>query len=160
MDHAAIEDLKAEAVAEAAASAAAAPVSLGETAPAVAVVDPVAEARALFGVVVGLAEPMMPYLPTIYTPEKLDTLAAAYVPVAEKYGWNVGGWLSEFGAEIALAAAAVPLAIQTAKAHRGHVAALAAASRPPEPLPQAVPAKQPEIEREAAADTGGVLRAA
>lgn len=167
MDTQAIEALKGEALAEGAAQAEAAAAALppGEAPP--QPVDPVAEARAVFGLVVGMAAPMLPYLPAIYTDEKLDILAAAYVPVAEKYGWNVGGWLGEYSAEIALVAVAAPLAIQTAKAHREHVAALAAAKAPKEkPAPAALaptPApdgKLPAIEREAPEDRGGMLTAA
>lgn len=168
MDTAQLQALQAEAVAnEAAAVAEAMPAAPGQVEAPPPVVDPVAEARAVFGVVVGMAAPLLPYLPTIYSDEKLDLLAAAYVPVAEKYGWNVGGWLGEYSAEIALVAVAAPLAIQTAKAHREHAAAIAAANAPkkPEALPKKAPepaadGKLPAIEREQAADRGGMLTAA
>lgn len=84
----------------------------------VAAPDPASEMRDIIALAVGLLAPALPYLPTIYTDEKITALAGAYVPVAEKYGWDVGGALSNWGAEIALAAVAVPLGVQTANAHR------------------------------------------
>ena len=109
----------------------------------------------------------MKHLNSLFTLLAFIFLAAAYVPVAEKYGWNVGGWLGEYSAEIALVAVAAPLAIQTAKAHREHAAAIAAANAPkkPEALPKKAPepaadGKLPAIEREPAADRGGMLTAA
>lgn len=84
---------------------------------AVAVRDRVREARDVFGLGVVMLSPMLPYLPEVYTPERLDALAGAYVPVADKYGWDVGGLLSEYSAEVALVAVALPLAVQTRMAH-------------------------------------------
>lgn len=80
--------------------------------------DPVQETAAMFGAVVALASPLLPYLPTIYTPETVQALAGAYVPVAQKYGWDAGGWLEKFGAEIALIAVAGPVVVRTAGAHK------------------------------------------
>lgn len=97
----------------------------GEPAPAggelaeVAAPDPVAETAAMFGAVVALASPLLPYLPSIYTAETVQGLAAAYVPVAEKYGWSAGGWLEKYAAELALVAVAGPVLVRTATAHKG-----------------------------------------
>lgn len=91
--------------------------------------DPAAEVAAVLGMVVGLASPLLPYLPTIYTDDKVQMLAAAYVPVARKYGWSAAGWLDQYGAEMALVAVALPLAIQTKQAHEAHRAAIEAAAR-------------------------------
>lgn len=134
-----------------------APIS-GELAEAAAP-DPVAETAAMLGAVVALASPLLPYLPTIYTPETVQALAGAYVPVAEKHGWNVGGWLDRYAAELALVAVAGPVAIRTANAHKAWKAERAAEARAkrgePEPASQGggerpavvagtVPAPEPE----------------
>lgn len=121
MDTQAIEALRTEAETDAAATAGPVAGATPEALP--PAVDPVQEAKAIFSTVVALASPLLPYLTTIYTDDRLDMLAGAYVPVAQKYGWDVGGWLGAYSAEIALAAVAAPLAIQTAKAHREFVAA-------------------------------------
>lgn len=120
MDAAALEQLAAEAQADTAAPAAPAPV----VAPAPAA-DPVAETKAVFGTVVAMLSPLLPYLPAIYTDEAVTRLAAAYVPVAQKYGWDLNSLLAGYAAEIALVGTAVPLAMQTAIAHRQWIAARA-----------------------------------
>lgn len=102
--------------------------------------DKVAEMAAMLGAVVALASPLLPYLPTIYTPETVQALAGAYMPVAEKHGWNVGGWLERYAAELALVAVAGPVAIRTANAHKAWKAERAAEARAkrgePEPASQ------------------------
>jgi len=80
--------------------------------------DQAREMRDVLGLVVTMLSPALPYLPGVYTDEKIGLLSAAYVPVAAKYGWDVGGLLGEWGAEIALVAVAAPLAMQTARAHQ------------------------------------------
>lgn len=92
--------------------------------------DPVDEARAVFGMVVGMLSPLLPYLPSIYTDDALARLAAAYVPVAEKYGWSMGGMLDQYGAEIMLAGVALPLVVQTRNVHVAWAAERAARERP------------------------------
>lgn len=161
MDVTAIEALKTEAVTAEAVTAEPAPGATAETLP--PAVDPVQEAKAIFATVVALGAPLLPYLTDIYTDDRLDMLAGAYVPVAQKYGWDVGGWLGNYSAEIALAAVAAPLAMATAKAHREFAAsklpqapAVAEAQQPgkltAEPAPAAAAA--PVV------DTGGMLAAA
>jgi hypothetical protein len=87
------------------------------------VADPVAETAAMFGMAIGLLSPLLPYLPAIYTTETVQQLAGAYVPVAEKYGWASGGGIFEkYGPELMLAGVAVPLAVQTAQAHKAWAA--------------------------------------
>ncbi|MQY50839.1 hypothetical protein [Rhodocyclus gracilis] len=126
-----------------------------DAAAAAPIVDPVDETRALFGVVVAMASPLLPYLPTIYTEDKLTKLASAYVPVAAKYQWNVGGWLAQYGAEIALVGVALPLAVQTAKAHKAFMAERTAEDEKKEqgdkPAPTAAAPALP------ISDTGGQL---
>lgn len=92
--------------------------------------DPVAEAKAVFGVAVMMLSPVLPYLPAIYTDEALGNLAAAYVPVAQKYGWDMSTWLGQYAAEIALAGVAIPLAMRTSAAHQAWVKAKKAAAAP------------------------------
>lgn len=116
-----------------------------------------AETAAMIGAVVGMLSPVLPYLPGIYTPETVDRLAAAYQPVADKYGWDMGGWLTQYGAEIALAGTVVPLAMVTAKAHRAHVAekqAAQEASAKAEAKPEAGPVPKPQT----VVDNGGQLQ--
>lgn len=85
--------------------------------------DPVAETQAVIGVVVGLLVPVLPYLGAIYTEDVQGRLAAAYVPVADKYGWTSGGGIFErYGPELMLAAAALPVVVQTARAHKAWAA--------------------------------------
>lgn len=116
-----------------------APIS-GELAEAAAP-DPVAETAAMLGAVVALASPLLPYLPTIYTPETVQALAGAYVPVAEKHGWNVGGWLDRYAAELALVAVAGPVAIRTATAHKAWKAERAAEARAKKGEPAPAPSQ-------------------
>jgi len=101
--------------------------------------DQVAETAAMFGAAVALLSPMLPYLPGIYTQERVEQLAGAYMPVAEKYGWSAGGWLEKFGAEIALVAVAGPLIVQTVGAHKAHKAAAAKVERERKGQAPAVP---------------------
>lgn len=81
------------------------------------------ETKAVIGVALGLLVPVLPYLGEIYTDEVQGRIAAAYVPVAEKYGWQTGGGIFErYGAEIMLAATVLPVAVQTRAAHGAWVA--------------------------------------
>jgi len=97
------------------------PLTVG--APDVPAPDPVAETAAAFGVVVAVLSPLLPYVGAIYTDDRIKALAGAYVPVAEKYGWESGGgFFDKWGAEIALLAVAGPMAAQTVAAHRAWMA--------------------------------------
>lgn len=125
----------------------------------VAVVDPAAETAAMIGAAVGLLSPLLPYLPTIYTPDRIQGIAAAYVPVATKYGWNVGGWLEQYGAEIALIATAGPALLQTANAHKAWKAEREKEEREKEerkkPATQAAPVEVPPVAVVAFGGAGG-----
>ena len=99
-----------------------------EGAEATSAVDPAKEMAAVIGVAVGLLSPALPYLPGIYTQERIQQIAAAYVPVAEKHGWNMGGWMEQWGAEIALGAVALPALMQTVQAHKAYKDAKARAA--------------------------------
>lgn len=99
--------------------------------------DATAETAAVLKMAVALLSPMLPYLPEIYTEDKIIALAGAYVPVAEKYGWTSGGWFDKYGPEIVLAATALPLAFQTKQAHGAMLDARAKAAKAARaPLPQ------------------------
>lgn len=116
-----------------------------------------AETAAMFGAAVAMLSPVLPYLPGIYTPETVNRLAEVYQPVADKYGWDVGGWLAGYGAELALIGTAVPLIAATAAAHKAHVAAKEAErveKKPEEGKPVAV------VMPAAVVDNGGQLKPA
>ena len=125
--------------------------------------DPVEETKAIFAAIVALLSPLLPYLLLIYTEEKITMLAAAYVPVAEKYGWNVGGFLEQFGAEIALIGVSIPLAIQTSRAHAEFIAkkaiekAAESAKTPQEAAEVAAVVRNARAGAVEAQDSGGVL---
>lgn len=91
--------------------------------------DATAETAAVLKMAVALLSPVLPYLPEIYTEDKIIALAGAYVPVAEKYGWTSGGWFDKYGPELVLAATALPLAFQTTQAHKAMIEARAKAAK-------------------------------
>lgn len=106
--------------------------------------DATAETAAVLKMAVALLSPMLPYLPEIYTEDKIIALAGAYVPVAEKYGWTSGGWFDKYGPELVLAATALPLAYQTKQAHGAMMAERAkAAKQRPAQLAQGAPVHVP-----------------
>lgn len=84
----------------------------GELAP----VDPAQEWADTISVLVAALSPMLPYLPAIYTPDTIQALSRAIVPVADKYGLSVGGLMS--GPEVGLLMVAAPLALATVGAHK------------------------------------------
>ncbi|NUO87662.1 MAG: hypothetical protein HOQ37_16335 [Cupriavidus sp.] len=79
-------------------------------------VDPAVEWEMSLTLLVTVLSPALPYLPSVYTPDTIKALAGAIVPVADKYGLNVGGLMS--GPEIGLLLVAGPLALSTYVAHR------------------------------------------
>lgn len=68
-------------------------------------VDKLAGNRELLGFLVMAATPLLPFLPTCYTPEVIDNIAGAFTAVEEKYGWDIG---SNIGPEVALAIFTLP----------------------------------------------------
>lgn len=62
-------------------------------------------------VVFGLLGAAVPKVREHYPPEQIHAIAVAFVPVANKHGWNVGGWARDFAPEIALAFALLPPAV-------------------------------------------------
>lgn len=114
MDAPMMEELLQEA--QAAAAPPADDVGAGPGGAALPVIDPADEWKAALSVLILVATPMLPFLPTIYTDDAVMALARAIVPVAEKYGWNGSDFFAKWGPEIGLAMTAAPLAMQTARA--------------------------------------------
>lgn len=79
-------------------------------------ISPADELAELIVLGVTVASPLLPYLPTIYTPEVCKSLAVAIVPVAEKYGVDMSGVRG--GPELTLLMVALPLAAMTFAAHK------------------------------------------
>jgi hypothetical protein len=71
--------------------------------------DPTDENRALLTMLLSMIDPALPFLKDVYTPEKINVIAAAYTAVEEKYGWNVRGMM---GPEVVLALVTIPSTIQ------------------------------------------------
>lgn len=78
-------------------------------------VDVAAEVAALIETAAGLLTPAFPCLATIYTTATCRRLGEAAAPVMDKYGLSVGGLFDRWGAEITLAAVALPIAMATAQ---------------------------------------------
>ena len=125
MDEKALNELHAEAVALEAAPQAE-DVAAAAVAPAI---DPAQEWAGILELGVTVLSPALPFLPSIYTPEARAQLAGALVPVAEKYGWNLGEIMGRWAPEIGLALVAGPLAIRTVQEFRALRAAQGAAER-------------------------------
>jgi hypothetical protein len=75
--------------------------------------NPAEEWAAMLKVGVLILTPALPFLPSIYTDEAVGNLAAAIVPVADKYEISAGGLFGKYGPEIGLALAAGPLVVRT-----------------------------------------------
>jgi len=72
-----------------------------------------AELSALLQIAAGLFAPLLPSVGKIYTTETCDRIAAASVPVMDKRGWNISGWMAGWGEEIALLVVVAPVALMT-----------------------------------------------
>lgn len=82
------------------------------------VADEAAEIAAVLMLCAELVKPALPYVADIYTPEAVGRIAAAAVPVMQKYGVTMSGLFGRFGPEIGLAIAVTPVVVQTAVAHK------------------------------------------
>lgn len=71
-------------------------------------VDPVEEAEAMFGFAVATVAGFMPSVETLYPPERIRRMAATYVPLAQKRGWDAMGWIEKYGLELAFMSACIP----------------------------------------------------
>lgn len=97
-----------------------------------------AEVAALLKTTAAMLAPMFPSLAEVYTDATCQQLGTAAAPVMEKYGLSVGGIFDRWGAEITLAATALPVAVAT---YQGVKADLSARKKP------AVPAAAPYNEQ-------------
>jgi hypothetical protein len=79
---------------------------------------------------------LKPSLAPVWTDQALRRIADAAPPVMAKYGWTVGGFFATWGPEIALVAAAAPLALGTARVLRAD-----AAKAPELPAPDPAPVR-------------------
>lgn len=107
---------------EAQAGAEVAPQVQGEAAPVAH--DLAAEIKALTLAFVGMAAPILPSLPTIYTEEATAAAAGAVASVCNKHGWMQGGLMGDYGEEIAAAVVLLPLALATYRGVSGDIAAM------------------------------------
>lgn len=129
----------------------------------VLVKDEVGEAESVFALVVAVASAVEPTVETIYDPERVRKIAEAYVPLAQKRGWDIVKWLEAWGPEIGFVIAVVPPPIAKAI-----VAAIKSKFSGKKPAPAGEPAKtengtlagQGEFTQpEAVVDNGGALAA-
>ena len=121
-------------------------------------VDPAVEWEMTITLLVAVLSPALPYLPTVYTPDTIKALSGAIVPVADKYGLNVGGIMG--GPDVGLLMIAAPLGLSTYVAHKQWRAAQEA-ERTVETAPPAavVPPQSRSHLGENMQDNGGRLRA-
>lgn len=85
--------------------------------------DVAAEVAALLQAVAGMLAPVFPSLATIYTEPTCRRLGEAAAPVMDKYGVSVGGLFDRWGAEITLAATALPVALASWQGIKADMAA-------------------------------------
>jgi hypothetical protein len=97
------------------------PDSGGGTSPAA---DPVSEAEAIFTLVVNVASVGVPLIGERYGQGEIRRIAEAYVPVAQKHGWDLNLWLARYALELALIYAVVaPVAKDLVTIARARMAA-------------------------------------
>lgn len=75
--------------------------------------DVAGEVAALLKTAAAMLTPAFPSLAEIYTEATCRQLGEAAAPVMEKYGVSFGGIFDRWGAEITLAATALPVAVAT-----------------------------------------------
>lgn len=78
-------------------------------------IDPAQEWEGILTMLVMAGGVAWPYLPTVYTPEAIKALSGAIVPVAQKYGVELGGVSSP---ELALLMVAAPLGLAHVMVHK------------------------------------------
>lgn len=79
----------------------------------VAPTDYGSEAAMLLKALVGIAAPFFPSVPKIWTDDKQAAVAAAAAPVMEKYGFTLGSFMGDYGAELTLLIVAGPVVLET-----------------------------------------------
>lgn len=105
-----------------------------------------AEVAALLVTTAAMLAPMFPSLASIYTEATCQRLGEAAAPVMEKYNLSVGGLFDRWGAEITLAATALPVGIATLQGIKADLAARNKEKAEPAPDTAAAPAAQPMSE--------------
>lgn len=83
------------------------------------------EIAAAMGMAVAMLGPMFPSLRTIYTPETMGAASGAIAAVCDKHGWLDGGFMGQYGPEIACLAIVGPLGFATYQGVRGDLAEMA-----------------------------------
>lgn len=86
-------------------------------------IDAAAEVAALLQTVAGILTPAFPCLAEIYNEATCQRLGEAAAPVMDKYEVSVGGLFERWGAEITLAAVALPVGIATVQGIKADLAA-------------------------------------
>lgn len=114
IDPGVLDTLRRKALAAETVEAADLPLLPGETPPPEPI-DPAQEWEGMLTMLVMVGSVALPYLPTVYSPEAIKALAGAIVPVAQKYGVDLGGMSSP---ELALLLVAAPLGIGHVVAHK------------------------------------------
>lgn len=100
--------------------------------------DPVQESRELWAFVFAVLGGVVPEMARLYPPDRVERIAVAWVPLADKRGWDLSAVLGQWGPEIMFAVAIVPpeigravIALVRAKLNRGKPVE----SAPVDPLP-------------------------
>lgn len=83
------------------------------------------EIAAAMGMAVAMLGPVFPSLRTIYTPETMGAASGAIAAVCDKHGWLDGGFMGQYGPEIACLAIVGPLGFATYQGVRGDLAEMA-----------------------------------
>lgn len=121
-------------------------------------VDVAAEVAALLKVVAGILTPAFPCLAGIYTESTCRSLGEATAPVLDKYGLSVGALFDRWGAEITLAAVALPVGLATVQGIKADMAARRA--QPPAQKQEAAQSRHESMGGFAAAPVGALVIAA
>lgn len=117
-----------------------------------------AEVAALLKTAAAMLAPMFPSLAEIYTDATCQQLGTAAAPVMRKYGLSVGGIFDRWGAEITLAATALPVAVATYQGVKVDLAAKRKEEKIDAAVAHAVGAAVVKVqEQQAPADTEGML---
>lgn len=109
----------------------------GEPAP----VDTVEESRQMWAMVFTVAGGIMPEVERLYTPERIERIAVAWVPLAQKRGWDLGDLFGRWAPEIMFVVAIIPP--EMGKAIAAMVRAKLAGRRAPATVEQAPEADKP-----------------
>lgn len=127
---------------------------------AVVVVDKVEEAEQIFALAMSIAGGIDPVVEKVYDAERVRKIAEAWVPLAEKRGWDLIAWLSKWGPEIGFVIAVVPPPIAKAivAAIKAKVSSKKAPAAEPAKTENGTLAAQGDFKQsETVTDNGGAL---